>query len=153
ADLQLAMTLDYDDLYRLTAARGGSGEVFTYRYDDAGNLTFKSDVGDYRYGEGGAARSCLTSAGSRSFTYTAMGEMATTPWGRQSFDALGRLRRLEPADGSAAIEFTYGYTGERVLVGTTADDRVISPDPLFSIEGGTLILNLRLGRTVVARQP
>src|SRR5262249_23856621 len=90
-DAKLAATYTYDDLYRLTAARTDAGESFAYAYNDAGSLTRKADVGDYRYGEHGAPATCLTSAGAQTFTYSPMGDMLQTPWGTQTFDPLGRL--------------------------------------------------------------
>ncbi|HEX4813368.1 MAG TPA: toxin TcdB middle/N-terminal domain-containing protein [Nonomuraea sp.] len=146
SDPAVAVTYRYDDLYRLTEATLGDGTRWTYAYDDAGNLTHKSDVGDYRYGENGAPATCLTSAGPGSYTYTPNGEMATTPWGDQRFDPLGRLLSITAPDGAGAITFTYDHSGARVTARTTGTAApavdLVTPDPLYAIDGGTLVLNL-----------
>ncbi len=155
-DPKLATAYVYDDLYRLVEARADSGESFTYRYDDAGNLTRKSDVGDYHYGERGAATTCLTSAGADSFTYTQRGQMEETPWGTQTFDAAGRLTRVISPDGVGQVDFRYDYAGSRVAArssgGLTPDTDLLTPDALYSIEFGRLVLNFSDGHGIVARQ-
>jgi RHS repeat-associated protein len=152
-DPTVAMTFRYDDLYRLTAADSGDGRSWTYRYSDAGDLTFKSDVGDYLYGEGGAPATCLTSAGGRSIGYTANGEVEQASWGKHTWDAECRLVRVEAPDGTARVDFAYNYLGTRVAEKSTgripALDR-LTPDPLFSIEAGQLVLNLFDGSGVAA---
>ena len=148
-----AATYEFDDLYRLVAATTGSGDAWTYRYDDAGNLTFKSDLGDYRYGEGGAPATCLTSAGTGTFAYTALGEMAATPWGAQTWDPAGRLVRIDGLPGGGAVDFRYDYAGHRAAVAGNAAGKPVdrlTPDPFFSIEAGALVLHLFDGMGVAA---
>jgi len=41
----------------------------TYKYSSIGNITNKSDIGHYRYGEGNAGPHAVTSAGIYSFDY------------------------------------------------------------------------------------
>lgn len=153
-DSKLAVTFEYDDLYRLTQAQSVAGEQWTYRYDDVGNLTFKSDVGDYHYGESGAPSTCLTSAGAQSFTYSPAGEMEQTPWGQQTFDSLGRLTRIAQSDRD--VTFSYDYAGRRVaehassVASGTSPER-LTPDALYTIEGGSLVLNFYDGAGIVAR--
>jgi RHS repeat-associated protein len=141
-DPTLAASYVYDDLYRLTNATLGTGESFTYEFDDAGNLTHKSDVGDYRYSEGGAPGTCVTTAGAGKYTWTAEGQVASAPWGTHMWDPLGRLLRLTTP--SATINFSYDYAGRRVTARSTAPGGVdlVTPDPLYSIEAGILVLQL-----------
>jgi RHS repeat-associated protein len=146
---RLTASYTYDDLYRLVSASTGAGESWTYRYDDTGALTFKSDVGDYRYGEDSAPATCPTSAGTATFTYGELGEMDGTPWGRQTFDLAGRLTRI--VDGTTVSEFTYDYAGLRVGVSSGGRERV-SPDPLYAIEDGQLVLHVYDGVGVAARR-
>lgn len=148
-----AATYEYDALYRLVAATTDSGEASTYRYNDAGDMTFKSDVGDYRYGEGGAPATCLTSAGTGTFAYTALGEMAATPWGIQSWDPAGRLMRIDGLPGGGAVDYRYDYAGHRAAAaGTAAGTPVdrLTPDPFFSVEAGALVLHLFDGMGIAA---
>ncbi len=155
-DPEVAANYVYDDLYRLTDATTTSGYLLHCQYDDAANLTFKSDIGTYRYGESGAPATCLTSAGPQTFTYTNLGEMRNTPWGVQTFDPMGRLVRIEAADASGAVDFTYDFAGNRVSAtasGTApATDRV-TPDALYAIEAGHLVLHYHDGLAICARRP
>src|SRR5262249_14903763 len=150
-----AASYGYDDLYRLTNVEGDSGESWTYLYDDVGNLTFKSDVGEYRYGETGAPATCLTSAGDQKFTYSARGEMEQTPWGILSFSPEGRLVRIV-SPGGAQMSLSYNHAGVRVAErgrgDTTPPVNRLTPDALYSIDNGELILNLFDGQGTAARQ-
>jgi RHS repeat-associated protein len=155
-DPTLGAIYTYDDLYRLTDATTHSGDSLQCQYDDAANLTFKSDIGGYRYGENGAPSTCLTTAGPQNFTYTNLGEMQTTPWGIQSFDPMGRLVRIQSADGSGAVDFTYDFAGNRVSAkssGTAPVTDRVTPDPLYAIESGQLVLHVFDGLGICARQP
>src|SRR6266545_2017600 len=155
SDPALATTYRYDDLYRLIEARTDSGEVWSYSYDAGGNLTHKSDVGVYRYGENGAPATCLTSVGSQTFSYTPQGEMQSTPWGIQRFDQMGRLGGLTRPDGQSQVEFRYNYLGRRVATrsqGGVATAERLTPDALYSIEHGTLVVQIFDGRGIVARR-
>jgi RHS repeat-associated protein len=150
-DQNLATTYQYDDLHRLTRATTDAGEATSCTYDDAGNLTSKSDVGAYAYGQNGAPKTCLTSAGADAFSYTPLGQMAQTPWGTQSFDPLGRLASIA---GAVTASFRYDYTGARaaatITSGGTTNTR-LTPDPLYAIENGTLVRYLFDGQRAVAR--
>jgi RHS repeat-associated protein len=151
---KLAAAYTYDDLYRLTKADTPLGEHYEYRYADNGVIAFKSDVGEYRYGEGGAAPTCLTTAGSLSLTYGPTGEITSAPWGEQEFDPLGRLRRIS-RDGVTLVQNVYDWKGRRVASTTSAQGTSASrltPDALYSIETGDLVLNLFAGDQMAARQ-
>ncbi|HUZ03055.1 MAG TPA: toxin TcdB middle/N-terminal domain-containing protein [Thermomicrobiaceae bacterium] len=152
ADPTRAWTYSYDDLYRLIGATSGDGLARDYRYDDAGNIVHRSDVGDYHYGEGGASPTCLTTAGGQAFTYSPSGDMAQTPWGTQEFNDRGRLTSV--TRGADALHFTYtigGWCAAAARSGSAAWER-LTPDPLFSIEQGNLILNLTDGQVLAARR-
>jgi RHS repeat-associated protein len=154
-DNTLAATFSYDDLHRLVQAATGAGDVRTYAYDNAGNLTSKSDVGSYAYGENGMPATCLTTAGSAKFTYTAFGQMEHTPWGTQSFDAFGRLVAITGAiAGSNSATFAYDYSGSRVaaqFVSGGVTTTRLTPDALYAIENGTLVNYLFDGLRFIAR--
>jgi RHS repeat-associated protein len=150
-DPAIASMFSYDDLHRLVHASTGSGTVLTVAYDDAGNITQKSDVGRYAYGERGAPATCLTSAGAAAITYTALGQIETAPWGTHAYDTLGRLVSIAGATNAA---FTYDHGGSRSMArfGTGADVRTrITPDALFAIEDGTVVRYLFDGTRLVAR--
>jgi RHS repeat-associated protein len=154
-DDALASRFVYDDLYRLTHADTPLGEAYAYRYADNGAITFKSDVGTYRYGENGAPATCATTAGSQSLTYNAAGDVASAPWGDQTFDSLGRLVRVS-RDGVTAATYAYDWSGQRV-VATMFDAQGaptvrMTPDSHFALEAGGVSLNLFAGPLPVARQ-
>ena len=145
----LSATYRYDDAYRLIEAKSGSGPEWTYRYDDAGALSFKSDVGDYQYGESGAPSTCLTSAGTDHFAYGGLGEMTSAPWGQQTFDSLGRLVRIEAPAG--ALTFTYDYAGNRVGAVGGGHTR-LTPDPVLAIEDGQTVIYLHDGIGIAGKR-
>lgn len=154
SDPAVATTYTYDDLYRLVGARTDGGEAWSYSYDAAGNLTSKSDVGEYRYGENGAPATCLTSAGGDAFSYTPHGEMHRTPWGEQRFNQQGRMAGLTSPDGQRTLEFRYDYLGRRVATRSQGGGPAerLTPDRLYSVEDGTLVLQIFDGRGLVARR-
>ncbi len=150
-DNNIATTFFYDDLHRLVRAATVAGDARTYAYDNAGNFTSKSDVGDYAYGENGLPATCLTTAGAAKFTYTALGEMLQTPWGTQTFDAFGRLTGIT---GTTQAAFTYNYSGARMSASFTSGGKTttrLTPDSLYALEDGTLVNYLFDGRRLVAR--
>ena len=57
----LTETFDYDNLNRLTNTHVAGQLPLTTSYDNLGNITYKSDVGTYRYNEGGVGSQILTS--------------------------------------------------------------------------------------------
>jgi RHS repeat-associated protein len=149
-DATLAASFGYDDLHRLISATIG-GSAMTFAYDAVGNITQKSDVGAYAYGENGQPATCLTSAGTAKFTYTALGQMEQTPWGAQSFDAFGRLVAIA---GGANANFVYDHAGARVATTFTSGGSTttrLSPDLLYAIEDGTLVNYLFDGQRFFAR--
>ena len=149
-DATLAATFSYDQLHRLVGAVTAAGTL-TCAYDDAGNLTTKSDVGAYVYGEHGLPATCLTTAGTSTFGYTALGQISTAPWGNQTFDAFGRLVTIA---GTTSATFTYDYSGARVAASGTSGGVTatrLTPDALYAIENGTLVNALFDGQRFVAR--
>ncbi len=152
-DAAIARAYIYDDLYRLTSAAGG-GHNWSYSYDDASNLTQTSALGSFRYGENGFSATCLTSAGTEKFTYTPQGQIAETPWGTHSYDAGGRLAAI--THGAEAVNFVYDFAGNcvasRSIGAVSPPVNRLTPDKLFSIENGSLILNLFDGAGMVARR-
>ncbi|NNV55035.1 FG-GAP-like repeat-containing protein [Limnovirga soli] len=59
--LNLRETFNYDDLNRLLTAQVDGQNPLTMQYDILGNISFKSDVGSYKYGEAGKGPHTLTS--------------------------------------------------------------------------------------------
>ena len=63
SDLTKSLTeeFSYDNLNRLTSTHVIGLDTVNLSYDALGNITYKSDVGDYGYGENGAGPNALTS--------------------------------------------------------------------------------------------
>ena len=141
----LAETFSYDTLSRLTAARVGSGPVQRVTYDAHGNLTYKSDVGHYRYGADRAGPHAVTRAGDNRYRYDANGNLVQetragttvrtltyTPFNKVSTVSKGRHR----------VTFAYGPERTRYRrtdtdsQGTTAtgDDRTTTTLYLGQVE-------------------
>ena len=154
-------TYGYDEMSRLVSATGtdgtagGSGYSYDYTYDAAGNITSASDVGSYRYGGTGTPAGCLASAGPDDFGYDDRGNVTSAPWGTNSFDAEGRLVRID-LTGGGSEQFGYSEGGRLVLRQTTdahgAVSVLASPDVLLWIQDGTPILQFTDGDHVVARE-
>jgi len=78
----LAETFTYDSLNRLVKASVNGGQTLTMSYDELGNITSKSDVGNYSYGNG-AGSHAVTQAGTVSYTYDAVGNRVSAANGQQ----------------------------------------------------------------------
>jgi RHS repeat-associated protein len=74
-------TYTYDGLNRLTAStlstNGSPLSTVSVGYDSLGNITSKSDVGAYTYGQNGAGPHAVTAAGGNSYHYDADGNMVS----------------------------------------------------------------------------
>lgn len=138
-DPKMAASYEYDDLYRLRQASTQSGQSWKYQYDDLGNLTMKSDLGNYQYDANGL----LTSAGDQSFTYTAAGQVWKGPWGESAYDPAGRMTSI--TRGGEKMSCTYDHHGRRVrmqVTGGSANQDFLTPDDLVSIQNGIILLNI-----------
>ncbi|MDO9103680.1 MAG: toxin TcdB middle/N-terminal domain-containing protein [Methylovulum sp.] len=140
----------YDDLYRLSKATAPSWNE-RYHYDNTGNMTFKSDVGNMRYG-GGAGPHALTGAGSAVYGYDASGNLASKPGFNYRFDHQDRLVHVERNDGG--IDFAYDSAGQRkrksVQVGGRSET-VLYVDRSLEIRGKTPVKQVYAGDRLVAR--
>ncbi len=111
----ISESFSYDSLNRLIGADLSGVGVNTYQYDSIGNITYKSDVGSYLYGNGVAGPHAVTSTSgpkAASYTYDANGNQLsgngrTLTWA--SFNLPTRITQ-----GSAADNFT--YDPERVRI-------------------------------------
>ncbi|MDD5449561.1 MAG: toxin TcdB middle/N-terminal domain-containing protein [Candidatus Omnitrophica bacterium] len=103
----LTKTYTYDSLNRLLTAtnlpdgKGSLGTIF-YKYNAIGNITYKSDVGNYAYGENGAGPHAVTSirpvyAGQAMMMKTA----SPLPYG-------------PPIEGAANLDFAYDSNGNMI---------------------------------------
>ncbi|WP_444940880.1 PQQ-binding-like beta-propeller repeat protein [Microbulbifer sp. ZKSA004] len=137
-DKNLREDFTYDGLNRLERSQVSGRDALEIRYDDLGNITYKSDVGDYRYGsectEGfGPHAVCETSDGV-SYEYNENGSMTSDSSGRSlvytTFDKPEEITK----DGHKT-EFLYGPERKRYLrKDTTKDGQVTETRYIGNVE-------------------
>ncbi len=113
----LAETFTYDSLNRLAKASVNGGQTLTMSYDELGNVTSKSDVGNYRYGNG-AGPHAVTQAGTLSYTYDAVGNRVSAFNGQQiQYTSFNKSSRI--TQGGTTLEFLYNPSYDRYQQVTT----------------------------------
>ncbi|MEM9101596.1 MAG: RHS repeat-associated core domain-containing protein [Pseudomonadota bacterium] len=118
-NLNRAETFVYDDLNRLTDILVAGVNYQSYRYDAIGNVTYKSDQGDYTYGNaaGPHAVTAISRNGSvqHSFSYDANGNLLSDinngVTRSLTYTAFDKPRSI--TKGSERIEFAYGADRSR----------------------------------------
>ena len=108
----------YDNLDRLLTATGTGQNPYsqTYAYDRIGNITSKSDVGNYAYTYGNRPHAVRT-AGSISLQYDANGNMTQRSAGGVTLDLAWNENNkpsLIKRNGTDYVRLTYDGNGERV---------------------------------------
>jgi len=115
-----AASYSYDALSRLRTATTPNGQ-FESQYDGVGNLTFRSEVGAYVYGDG-AQPNALLQVNGASITHDANGNMTSAFGSAYRWNARGQLSGVEDAAGGST-RFSYDYEGQRVLKEDTRSGR------------------------------
>ena len=148
----------YDDRYRLTEATDFRGST-VWGYDDASNITAVESSGGIpwlnvvnRFGQDRAGPHRLTQHGDESLRYDAAGRVVEDGARLLSWDAKGRLRRVERDD--VTEEYVYAYDDSRALKRTTEDGetrvvRYIDDD--VEERDGRLVRYVFVGEQRVAR--
>jgi len=94
----------YDNRDRLDYVARGGGLVLDVGYDDIGNLTYKSDVGEYSYDP--SRRQAVTTAGANRYSHDANGAVVSangTAIGWRSYDLPGQI--THPGGNSSWFEY------------------------------------------------
>jgi hypothetical protein len=78
----------------------------SFQYDIKGNITYKSDVGNYTYGAGNAGPHAVTTAASDTYTYDATGNMLTGGGRTVTYNTFRKPLTL--SKGTHTSTFTYG---------------------------------------------
>jgi RHS repeat-associated protein len=107
-------TFSYDAVNRLDHVQRGGVMALDLAYDAVGNLTYKSDVGQYSYDT--TRGNALVSAGSNSYSYDANGAVANASGTRivwQSFDLPSRI--MHPAGNYSLFEYAPDRSRARQL--------------------------------------
>jgi len=114
----LKETFAYDELNRLEQVLLANGSAqaqltLSLQYDESGNITHKSDVGDYLYGQNGAGAHAVTTAGKTTYNYDLNGNQITSSDGRTiSYTLFDQATRIQKA--SESTEFFYGIANQRI---------------------------------------
>jgi RHS repeat-associated protein len=123
------------DLYNSPGASGSQNYTETYAYDAIGNITNKSDQGNYAYSQTGKANPhAVTSMGSANYTYDDNGNLLTVTGGlTNTWDYDNRI--TQSVVGATTVTYGYDASGQRVKYSTGAGTTVyvnkyyeISPD-------------------------
>jgi RHS repeat-associated protein len=144
AQSRLAASYSDDAWHRMTSSLI-YGDGVTYQYDALDNIVSATGLGDYTYDP--ARPNAATRAGALTLTYDAAGNVLTRGDRKLTWDALGRLTRVELADGVA----TYRLAGDERVV---ADEphgvcHYIAPD--YEVQDGLGVIYVRLGHERLAR--
>ena len=99
----LSESFSYDGLYRLTTVRKNGQVTQSMTYDNAGNITSKSDVGTYIYTDGFNKLSSITDC-----------KRSIAAWDEISYNSFDKVAKIVSGDKTMLIE--YGPDKSRVLV-------------------------------------
>ncbi|MEE8339534.1 MAG: putative Ig domain-containing protein, partial [Xanthomonadales bacterium] len=110
-------SFSYDGLNRLEqvmlAENGGAAQsTLSLQYDASGNITYKSDVGSYLYGQNGAGPHAVTRAGGISYSYDANGNQVSGDGRTITYTVFDKATRI--AKGSEYTQFSYGIGNQRI---------------------------------------
>ncbi len=86
----------------------------TYTYDALGNITFKSDVGNYLYGQNGAGPHAVTTAGANTYTYDANGSMITGAGRTTAWTSFNKPQNIADSATGNWTSFVYGPDRGRI---------------------------------------
>jgi RHS repeat-associated protein len=106
----------YDDLYRLTSAtitNTGNSQNYTqtYVYSVTGNITNKSDVGSYTYGN--IHPQAVTGANGVTYAYDANGSLTSDGTWTHTWN--GRNQIVFSTDGTTTVTYAYDESGRRLI--------------------------------------
>jgi RHS repeat-associated protein len=146
--LAAGRSLGYDDLYRLVSAAGGDCS-WKYAFNDVGDFTNKSDVGDYVLGKGHQ----VASAGGKPYRHDEAGNVIERPGSKQVFDAKGRVKAVTLEDGTV-VSYRNDYIGARVVKessGPRGNHRTVYADKVSEERDAQVVNYVLSGSTRLAR--
>lgn len=102
----LTETFTYDNLNRLTSSKVGTNAAITVAYNAIGNITNKSDVGNYTYGSKPHAVASTVGTVNNTFTYDANGNRLTNTGGSITYSPENKPLQLK----KGTTTYTYQYS-------------------------------------------
>ena len=106
-------TFTYDVLDRLITSHLAGDASKSFAYDALGNITYKSDVGDYSYGDCNAGPHAVCQAGNEVYSYDANGNMTQGAGRSVIYTAYNKPYQF--IRGGTIVSFVYGADKSRVL--------------------------------------
>jgi len=117
AGKNITETFGYDSMNRLTSintssdVQGAYAKSKTYSYNSLGNITYQSGIGSYTYYAD--KPHALKSAGSRNYTYDAVGNTVNRNGDTITYNPLNKPATLTNHTNNKTVTFTYGAGGQR----------------------------------------
>lgn len=120
----------YDSRDRLDTVRRGGVTTLDLDYDDVGNVTFKSDVGPYRYDA--TRRHAVVAAGSNAYSYDASGSVVNANGSTISWLSYGLPGQLTHPAGNYSAFY---YDADRARYRQVARSGASLTDTLYAMGG------------------
>ncbi len=151
-----SQTFTYDARHRLTRAIGPYGDL-SFSYDDAGNLTSKEGIQFFYDDPAHPQRLTRTSSG-RSLSYDGAGDVTALRSASAerllTYDAGGRMIRLQDDLTGLLVESAYDASGQRVREVTSAPGEprsiLLTPMPQIDVQDGMVTLHYFAGGRRIA---
>jgi len=150
-------THTYDSLDRLLTANGIGTNPYSqsYQYDRIGNITYKSDVGTYSYGDYSIRPHAVQAAGPFTFTYDANGNMTSRNGGGDSISIPSdkwnyENKPIQIQRGTTIINLTYDGNGQRVKKQNPSGQTTLYFGEAYEVRGGVGVIHLFAGKQRVA---
>ncbi|MCB0736885.1 MAG: VCBS repeat-containing protein, partial [Bacteroidetes bacterium] len=105
----LSESFTYDNLNRVISSSLNGNENLTLKYDQLGNIIYKSNVGTYEYGNGYAGPHAVTSVNSDSVKNALL---PTSYLGKIEYTSFEKVSKIE-AD-KRSVEISYGFAYKRI---------------------------------------
>ena len=146
----------YDSLDRLLTANGVGTNPYSqsFQYDRIGNITYKSDVGNYSYNYSNKPHA-VNSAGSFSFQYDANGNMTQRTGGGDTITISATNWNYENKPtviqkGSNTTTLTYDGNGQRVKKVSSLSGTTLYYGEVYEVRAGAGAIHLFAGAKRVA---
>jgi RHS repeat-associated protein len=142
----------YDDVNRLTLASttfaSTTSFAQSYTYNSIGNLTNKSDAGNYTYaGTGNANPHAPTTINGVTYTYDNSGNLTSAGSQRYSWDYRNRV--ISAGNGTATSTYGYDYLNQRVRK-AFQNATTTYPNKYMSKSAATTTDYIYMGDTIIA---
>ena len=102
----------YDGLNRLASATLSGQPTQSFTYDSIGNITSKTGVGSYLYGEGTAGPHAVTTAGGTTYAYDANGNQINGDGRTLTYTSFNKIKTM--TKGVVSTSFDYDVNHNRI---------------------------------------